>query len=193
MGIPPEAFVVGIVARMQRHRHYDDLFEAVRRLAVENVRVIVVGRGTRQEEVGREPVRRLGLEGRVHFVGYVQGEDYVGILNAFDVMVFLVPGSDGTCRAVREAMAMGKPPVVAARGMLAEIVEDGKEGFVVDGSVEGLAEALLRLAKNRALARGLGRAARERAVLRYSLEAQAREVHAVYANLLADARGSKRL
>ncbi len=178
LGIPPDAFVVGIVARMQTHRHYEDFFRAIQMLAdhCPNVRVIVVGRGTKQERVGKQPVRDLGLEGRVHFPGYLDGENYVGMLRSFDVKAFLVPGTDGTCRAVREAMAMGKPIVAADRGMLREIVDDGANGFVCDGSPEGLFEALRRLACDRALARRFGHAAREKAVAAFSLDVQARAV-----------------
>ena len=186
LGIGPDAFVVGIVARMQTHRRYEDFFAAVNRLVEKrgNVHVVVVGRGTKQEQVGFRPVRDLGLEGRVHFPGFIDGENYVGMLKAFDVKVFLVPGSDGTCRAVREAMAMGKPAVVADRGMLAEIVDHEANGLVCDGTAEGLFGALDRLAGDRAWRRGLGAAAREKALRVFSLGAQARAVKAVYESIL---------
>ena len=184
--IPSEAFVVGIIARMQTHRHYEDFFEAIRQLVARHshARVIVVGRGTRREEVGLEPVRRLGLENYVHFPGYLDGENYVGMLKAFDVKVFLVPGSDGTCRAVRESMAMRKPAVVADRGMLREIVEHEKNGLVCEGSAESLFHALARLAEDRRLLQQLGQAARETAATQYSLESQARAVRATYERVL---------
>ncbi len=187
LNIPPDAFVVGIVARMQTHRRYEDFFQAIRRLADEHdkVHVIVVGRGTHQEEVGKQPVRDLLLTDHVHFPGYLSGENYVGMLKAFDVKAFLVPGSDGTCRAVREAMAMGKPAVVADRGMLAEIVTDGEDGFVCDGSAEGLYEALSRFTGERGFTHTLGQAARKTAVTRFSLEAQATAVKHVYDEVLA--------
>ena len=186
LNISPDAFVVGIVARMQTHRHYEDFFEAIRMLVARHPRaqVIVVGRGTRREQVGLAPVRQLGLEHHVHFPGYLDGENYVGMLKAFDVKVFLVPGSDGTCRAVRECMAMRKPAVVADRGMLREIVEHEKDGLVCDGSAESLFRALDRLASDRRLAHRMGLAARETAATRYSLEAQATAVKAIYERVL---------
>lgn len=178
LGIPKDAFVIGIVARMQTHRRYEDFFRAVRLLADSGIdaHAIVVGRGTNQETVGKVPVRRLGLSDRVHFPGYVSGGDYVGMVKAFDVKVFLVPGSDGTCRAVREAMAMGKPAVVSDRGMLPEIVTDGVEGFVCKGDPDSLFDVLSRLANDGALRERMGRASREKAKNTFSLEAQARAV-----------------
>ncbi|MDQ1255628.1 MAG: hypothetical protein QG656_220 [Candidatus Hydrogenedentes bacterium] len=187
LGIPNDAFVVGIVARMQTHRHYEDFFQVLRRLADAHphLHAIVVGRGTKQDQVAYRPVKSLSLEKAVHFPGFVDGENYVGVLKAFDVKVFLVPGSDGTCRAVREAMAMGKPAVVADRGMLSEIVEHGQTGLVCDGSADGLFDALNALAGDRAYTRKLGRAAREKAFLDYSLDAQAVSVKRFYEALLA--------
>lgn len=182
LGIPPEAFVVGIVARLQPHRHYEDFFLAIRKLVDvrDNVHAIVVGRGTHQEKVGKQPARELGLEGHVHFPGYVDGEDYVGMLKAFDANVFLVPGSDGTCRAVREAMAMGKPALVADRGMLREIVDDGENGMVCDGSPQALFEALDRMCSDRQWTCALGRGACQKTLTQFSLERQGRAVMATY-------------
>ena len=186
LGIPRDAFVVGIVARMQTHRDYEVLWAALERLvaADESVHALVVGRGTKQDEVAYGPVRRRGLESHVHFSGFVEGDDYVGMLKSFDLKVFLVPGSDGTCRAVREAMAMGKAAVVADRGMLSEIVDHGRTGMVFDGSEEALFDTLADLAADRAKARALGTAARQRARAEYSLDAQARAVARIYEAVL---------
>ncbi len=182
LGVPSDAFVVGIVARMQTHRHYRDFFQALRMLADlhSNVHAIIVGRGTNQDAVCQHPVQEFDLASRVHFAGFVQGDDYVGMLKAFDAKVYLVPGSDGTCRAVREAMAMEKPAVVADRGMLGEIVTHGVNGLVFDGSAEALFGALNALAGSRSRTREFGAAARETAETSYSLPAQAKAVLKLY-------------
>ena len=109
----------------------------------------------------------------------------MGILKAFDVKVFLVPGSDGTCRAVREAMAMAKPVVVTERGMLPEIVDDGRTGLVCDGSVDAVFAALGQLARDRRLARALGQAGREKALRDFALPVQAQRTAALYERALA--------
>jgi glycosyltransferase involved in cell wall biosynthesis len=172
------------------HRRYEDFFEAIRRMvdAGRDAHAIVVGRGTNQERVGWQPVQKLGLTGRVHFPGYIGGENYVGMVKAFSAKVFLVPGSDGTCRAVREAMAMGRPAVVANRGMLPEIVDDGVTGMVFDGSADGLFNALMHLSGDRSRAVEMGRAARRKAVGTFSLEVQAGMVSRIYEDVLGDRR-----
>jgi len=187
-GIPRESVVIGIVARIQRHRRYELLLEAVRRVAAEvpDAHLLVLGRGTRARELAHDPVKRLGLEGRVSLPGYVGGEDYPRALACFDVKVFLVPGTDGTCRAVREAMAMGIPIVATRRGFLPEIVRDGVDGFIIDEDVESLARALRTLAGDRRLRQELGANARLRATTDFSQRAQAEKVLASYRRWLSE-------
>jgi glycosyltransferase involved in cell wall biosynthesis len=173
-----EGFVVGVVARMQRHRRFDVLLEGVRLARVPDLRVQVVGRGTHMNEVAVEPARRLGLT-NVTFTGYL-GDRYLDTLAGFDALLFLVPGSDGTCRAIREAMAMGKAVIGARRGMIPEIVEDGATGLVVDDTPENLARAIERLAADRALCRAMGAAGREKALRLYDVRRQAEAVRDIY-------------
>lgn len=189
-GIPREAVVVGIVARIQRHRRYDVLLEAVRRVMADlpEVHLLVLGRGTHARELAHERVQRLGLESRVRLPGYVGGDDYPRALACFDIKVFLVPGSDGTCRAVREAMATGVPVVAARRGLLPEIVRDGVDGLIVEDGVEPLAAAIRRLAGDPDLRRSLGENARRRASEDFSQRAQAEKVLAAYRRWLAEPR-----
>jgi len=164
-GIAENCFVFGIVARMQTHRHFEDLWGAVARLRIDArpFHVLVVGRGTNEEMVGRQPVRDLGLSPFVTFCGYLQGREYATTMAAFDAQLLLVPGSDATCRALREGMALGVPSIAARRGMLPEIVEDGVSGLLVEGGAEPLADAMRRMAAAPDAVRRLGTQARARA------------------------------
>ncbi len=187
LGIPEDAFVVGLIARMQRHRKFEDFFAAIRALVDHDPRVhaVIVGRGTYQDTVGRAAVEALNLQEHVHFSGYVSEDDYVKTINSFDVKVYMVPGSDGTCRAVREAMAMGKPAIVSTAGMLPEIVEDGVDGLVFDATPEDLERKLRRVLDNPEETRSMGKQALKKARAVYSLEAQAKAVLKIYNDVLS--------
>jgi glycosyltransferase involved in cell wall biosynthesis len=165
LGLPPGARVVGIVARAQRHRRFALLLEAMARLAQADpaARLLVIGRGTHIEETARAPARRLGLAERVVFAGY-RGDDYADALRLCDVFTFLVPGSDGGCRAVLEAAACGIPAVTSRRGALPEIVLDGETGLCVDERPEALSGAWGALLADPELRARMGRAARARAL-----------------------------
>jgi glycosyltransferase involved in cell wall biosynthesis len=101
-----------------------------------------------------------------------------------DIFVFLMAGSDGTARALREAMAMGKPAMVARRGMLPELVDDGVTGLIVDDTPENICAALRILVTNKSLRNKMGQRAREKAVREFRLEKQAQEVEAFYQHMI---------
>ena len=184
LGIDPGERVLGVVARIQPHRRFGLLLEALERTrrVAPGLRLLVVGRGTRAREVLEEPVRARGLERQVVRSGY-RREDYRDVLALMSALVFLVPGSDGSCRAVLEAMAMGIPTIATRRGILPEIVCDGETGRLVDEAPEGLAEAMLEVWRDPEAWALRGKAARARAVGRYTVEAQAERLERFYAGL----------
>jgi glycosyltransferase involved in cell wall biosynthesis len=179
---PHDGFVVGVVARMQRHRRFDILLQGIKLARVPDLRVQVVGRGTHMNEVAVEPARRLGLD-NVTFTGYL-GPAYLDTVAGFDALLFLVPGSDGTCRAIRETMAMGRAVIGARRGMIPEIVDDGKTGLVIDDTPENIAAAIERLAADRAACRAMGAEGREKALRLYDVRRQAAAVKEIYGKVL---------
>ena len=140
--------------------------------------------GTWMDEVAVKPAARKELAGRAIFTGYRRGAEYVATLRLMDVKVYLTPGSDGSCHAAREAMAMGVPLVAARRGHLVDLVDDGETGFLVDDDADQIANALLRMAKEPAFHQKLREQSHARAHKRYGLLTQARRVEAVYEELL---------
>jgi glycosyltransferase involved in cell wall biosynthesis len=145
-GIAPGQVVGGIVARVQRHRRFEVLIAALKRVAAAEpgFKFLIIGRGTHIESVAVRPVRQSGLAGRVVFTGY-RRDDYVDILNLLDYKVMLHPGSDGACRAAREALACGKPVIAGRVGILPELVDDGGNGMLVESDPAALAEAILTI------------------------------------------------
>ena len=182
LGLTPEHRVIGIVARAQRHRRFDLLLDALALIAKRDarVRLVVVGRGTHIEETAVAPAARLGIADRVVFAGYRTG-DYADVLRCFDVFTFLVPGSDGGCRALLEAAACAIPAVTSRRGALPELVVDGTTGSLVDEEPEALAAAWQALLDDPERRTAAGRAARARAEREWSPERLAASVDALYA------------
>ena len=181
LGLEPQHRVVGVVARVQRHRRFDLLLEAMARLAARDpeARLLVVGRGTHIREVLTLPAEKLGIRERVALAGY-RDRDYAEVLRSCDVFTFLVPGSDGSCRALLEAAACGLPAVASARGALAEIVVSGDTGLIVEEDAAAFAaawETLLGDAPRRA---AMGASARRRAEACFGSERLAKQVARFY-------------
>ncbi len=185
-GLGPDNFAIGIVARVQWRRRFDVFLKAIAlaHQQLPDLRALIVGRGTHIKTIAVEPARRMGLGSVVIFPGYQTGDDYVRTLASLDAKVFLVPGTDGSCRAVREAMAMGLPVIASRRGILPELVGDGERGLVVDDTPEGLAAAIVALAREPERRKALGANARRYALQHFSLERQAEVVGAAYRELL---------
>ncbi len=102
------------------------------------------------------------------------------------VFVLQSGGSEGTGRALLEAMAYGLPCVVAARDGLDEIVEDGKTGSVVPpADARALAEAVIGLLRDPERAAGLGSMARKKAREDFDRPVQAGRAVAFYRELLS--------
>jgi glycosyltransferase involved in cell wall biosynthesis len=190
LGFADGDFVAGIVARVQPQRRFDLLLDAAEIVARAHprFRLVVIGRGSKLEAVAREPARRRGLLDRVvFFPGYFEGADYVDVLRALDVKLFLVPGTDGSARAVREALACGLPVVCTRRGILPELVRDGVTGRVLDETPAAFADALVALVNEPEARRRMGEAARKDAEARFSLARQVETVAESYRALLAEA------
>ena len=185
-GIDPDAFVVGIIARIQWRRRFHVFLEAIDRARhkLPNLRAIIVGRGTNMKPIALDPIKRMKLNDIIVIPGYQTGDDFVRTIASMDVNVFLVPGTDGSCRAVREAMAMVVPIIASQRGMLPELVGDGERGLIIDDTPENLANAITELAHDRERRIAFGQHARQFARNHFSLDRQADIVGSIYRELM---------
>jgi len=185
-GIGPEDPVIGMIARFQKYRRTEVFLQAVKTIAKEfpNIKVLLVGRSSQIQESVIKPMKQLGVEKWVILVGY-RTDDYLDTLACMDIFLFLMAGSDGTARALREAMAMGKPVIVADRGMLPELVENGISGFVVKDTPALLAEAALQLLRHPEMREDMGKAAWEKAHREFRLNRQAEAVEKFYKEMIS--------
>ena len=185
LGIKPNDFVVGIIARIQWRRRYHVFLEGIDRARRElpNLKAIIVGRGTNMKPIVIDPINKMKLNDVVILPGYQSGDDFVRTIASMNVNVFLVPGTDGSCRAVRETMAMGIPTIASHRGILPELVENNERGLIIDDTPENLANAILKLAHNQDLHHKLGEHGRKFALEHFALERQADIAGKIYYNL----------
>jgi glycosyltransferase involved in cell wall biosynthesis len=164
LGLAPGAPVVGIVSRVKAGRRVEELVDAFRKVAdrLPEARLVVVGRGEGMDDL-RVRVNHRGLQREVLFAGYRTGPALAAAYRTFDAKVLLAEGNDGTCRALLEGMAAGRPGVAYRFGAPAEAIVDGVTGLLVEaGDVDALADALVELLRAPARARAMGVAARER-------------------------------
>jgi glycosyltransferase involved in cell wall biosynthesis len=184
LGITAEEKVIGVIGRLKPDRGYDIVLRAFKMLRERRrgVKLVIVGRSSQVEESITKPLRALGLQDDVILAGY-RLNDYFPMIATFDLFVMMRAGSDGTARALREVMAMGKPAVVSDRGMLPELVHDGTNGYVIADD-RRLAERMEQVLTDDALRATLGEAARRTAVEEWDYRSQARRLVEFYEKLL---------
>jgi glycosyltransferase involved in cell wall biosynthesis len=101
----------------------------------------------------------------------------------------MTPGSEGSCRAVLEAMAVGKAVVATRVGALQDIVLDGETGILVAPQAQtALAHAISRLLRAQEQARQMGLRGRQRIERGFSRPRQVEEVLRLYHQLHATQR-----
>jgi len=152
---PPERPVALFVGVLEPYKNVDGLAEAWRLLApgLPGAELHLVGTGS------REHVVRALLDDCPSSVRWTPQLDAAGVAAAMDEAALLVlpSRSEGMGRVVIEAFCRARPVVGTRVGGIADLVEDGVNGVLVEpGSNEVLAAALERLLGDRRLARELG-------------------------------------
>jgi glycosyltransferase involved in cell wall biosynthesis len=186
LGIPDEAPVFGAVANFRPEKGHRDLVAAAKHVIQEipEARLVLVGQGPLEGEVRRQ-VKELGLDRSVIFAGHRR--DAPRIAGSFDVFT-LASVHEGLAIALVEAMAQGVPAVVTRVGGLSEVVEHGKQGFIVTpGRPRALADAIVSLLRDPALRKEFGAAAVERARM-FDIRDAVRRMEQVYGDLLGSER-----
>jgi glycosyltransferase involved in cell wall biosynthesis len=137
----------------------------VRALArVPGLRAVLVGDGPLMGDVRRELAAVPGLAERVEVTGWLSGEETQRRLRGAAVCVLPANWHDISPLLLYDALALGKPSIASHLGSNPEIVTDGVHGLIFRaGDVADLAAKLERLARDPALRRRLGAAAREKA------------------------------
>jgi glycosyltransferase involved in cell wall biosynthesis len=142
-----------------------------------------MGRSSQIEESVIKPLQNLGLEKDVILAGY-QIDNYFSVIALFDLFIMMRAGSDGSARALREVMSMGKPAIVSDMGMLPDLIEDGKTGYVTKWDEHDLAEKMETLITDDTKRKQFGENAKETAREKWNYNLQAKQMKNFYEHLL---------
>jgi UDP-glucose:(heptosyl)LPS alpha-1,3-glucosyltransferase len=158
------------------------LLRAMPRFSDRAVTVVAVGTGNVPHHV--EVARRLGIADRVHFVPPQRLiEHYFAAADAFVFPTLYEPFG----MVITEAMASGLPVITSAGAGAAELIEDGKDGLLLQDprNPDEIASCVNALLADPSRCRSMGQAAREKAVL-YSWEYVREATERVYAKAIAE-------
>jgi len=178
-GLPAGAPVIGNVAHMADHKGQRYLLAAMPRVleAEPQTRLFIVGDGELRPALEAQ-ARELGVQDAVTFTGF--RTDVPQWLDLFDVFV-MSSHLEGLCTSVLDALAMRKPVVASAAGGLPEIIAHDETGLLVPPKApEPLADAIVRLLRDRELGRRLAEAGRRRVDEEFSAESMVEGTLEVY-------------
>jgi glycosyltransferase involved in cell wall biosynthesis len=178
-GMPPEASIVGVVARLEHEKGHRTLLEAWPRVLarVPDAYLLIVGEGHLRAELQRL-ADELGVASRVIFVG--RRDDIPAVTAALDVAV-LPSYREAQGIVVLEAMALSRPIVATRVGGIPEMIEDGVSGLLVPPhDAVALADAITRLLLDHPLADTIARRGHDVVHDRFSVEFMVRAVEDLY-------------
>lgn len=185
LGIPLQAELVTLVARLVPIKRVDRFLGAARLLAERRPRawLLVVGDGELRDSL-RSCAQARALGERLVWAGFRR--DMPEVCFASDVVV-LSSDNEGTPVSLIEAQAAAVPVVATDVGGVRGAMKEGKTGFVVPPEdTREFVDAIARILGDDELARDLGRAGREHALERFGAERLVADVDQLYRGLLAE-------
>jgi glycosyltransferase involved in cell wall biosynthesis len=186
LGIAPDDFVIGKIARLFKLKGHDDLFAVAPELVRQNpkIKFLLVGDG---EWRGRfeNLAKNLGLEKNFIFTGLVPPHEVPKFVGIMDALVHLSL-REGLPRALPQALAAAKPVVAYDCDGAREICLDGQTGFLIQpGDLTGLKNRLLQLAGDAALREKLGRSGQNFVRENFAVEKMVDAIYHLYLKLAA--------
>jgi len=181
-GIPNYKPIILFLSRLHYKKRPGLLIQALSQLAVQtyNFHLILVGSGERDYVNHlKKLVASVGLTKHTSFAGFVTGEDKNLLLQGSDI--FVLPSfSENFGVAVAEAMAAGLPVIVTPGVQISPEIAAANAGFVVEGEIETLADAIATLLNSPHLRHELGENGKRLVSHRYSWKVIAQNLISVY-------------
>lgn len=169
LGIMPDTPVVTIVAALRPEKNHTLFLKTAARVqaALPRARFVVVGDGPCRSEL-EALAERLGLAEQVMFLGTRYDVPDIWRLTSVGV---LTSHMEANPVSLLEAMACGVPVVATRVGSVPESVIDGRTGLLAEpGDAGALAERIIRLLDDPAVAEIMGRAGRAHVVADWSID-----------------------
>jgi glycosyltransferase involved in cell wall biosynthesis len=181
--------VIGTIGRLHPEKGLEYLIKAMHKVVKEipKVKLLVAGDTTLGDKeyyrAIKDLAKGLDLQNAIVFLGYQK--DVSKIMTTFDI--FALPSLREPFGLVTlEAMAMAKPVIATNTGGTPEIVIDGQTGILVPPrNVSALADAIIRLLRDKQLAMRMGLAGRARVHDCFSVEKMMNKIEDVYEGVLA--------
>jgi phosphatidyl-myo-inositol alpha-mannosyltransferase len=169
------------VGRLEKRKGFDYLLEAYRlvRNEVPECRLIQVGPGVRLRKQYEKRIRQFNIPD-VSFNGFIHYDELPAYYKSADIACFPATGWESQGIVLLEAMSTGKPVIASNIDGFTTVLTNGVEGITVPPrNSEKLAEAILKLIRNKKLREEMGEKGKPRAQ-EYDWDIISRKIMDVY-------------
>jgi glycosyltransferase involved in cell wall biosynthesis len=180
------AITVLFVGQLGQHKGVFDILKSVPLVAEHrpDIRFVFAGASENQHEGAEIEKASKSLNGAVQFLGQVTGQAKLDLFLKSNL--FILPSyAENLPYSLLEAMAAGLPVISTPVGAIPEVIEDGRNGFLIPpGDYQALAEKILLILGNAELQSAMSRANRGKIRKEYLPELAASHFDCIYRKLL---------
>jgi glycosyltransferase involved in cell wall biosynthesis len=183
---PKSAIMLFALGRMIKEKGFDVILKAMKLITEKecSIKLVIAGNGPEMPKL-KKLVKALGLESFVLFTGWLSRNEVISFYAESDIVLLPSVFPDANPLVSFEAMSFGKPVVASNTGGIPEAVVDGVSGFLVpSGNADAVAEAVLRLVRDRCLRERMGQAGREILEKRFIREEIVRQTVKLYEEVI---------
>lgn len=155
LGIKPGSVVVTMITRLVKYKGIQEFLDASRQLGASHKNAMFLLIGPEDKTADGYPAKNLEAYPAVKYIG--ARRDIRELIGLSDIVVLPSYYREGIPRVLLEAASMGKPLVTTDMPGCREVVEDGRNGFLVPArDTKALADAISKLIADSRLRREMG-------------------------------------
>jgi glycosyltransferase involved in cell wall biosynthesis len=147
LGLKKDLIYTISTGRLVKRKGFDFLIRSISKLD-KNIHALIIGDGPEKENLVNL-AKELNVEDRIHFLGFVSEEKKFQYLSNSDIYV-LSSVHEGFGIVLQEAMQVGLPIVATNNGGQVDIIENGKNGYLINfGNEKEMTESIKEILKNK--------------------------------------------
>jgi len=134
------------IGQIVEHKGIHVLIKALSIIKSNDIKLNVYGDLNTSEKYAKELIKKAAVDLRIEFCGRFQPDDLPMIHESIDVLIIPSVWYENSPNVILEAFALKTPVIASNLGGMAELIDDGQNGFVFEvGDAEHLAEKIKEL------------------------------------------------
>jgi glycosyltransferase involved in cell wall biosynthesis len=174
-------------SRLDYSKGTQNLVHAFRKVVKEvtDANLIIVGSGSQFNNI-KHLINELKLQDSVKLMGWLDQASIKDIHLIADLLAAPFLGPDNQPLVVCESMLLGTPVVATDVGGVAELIENGKSGFLVaPDNIDSYAKKVVEILRNKEMAQQFSAEARQKAEKMFEMEGHIKKILNIYDKAMA--------